>query len=54
MKFELKEIYLINFKSHFLIAKTFVENEFILTEFANLINFKSNIEKIIVDFILKI
>ena len=53
MKFELKKIYSIDFKNHFLIAKVFVKNELILTKFTNLTNLKFNIEKITINSTLK-
>ena len=54
MKYEAEEIYLVNLKNYFLIAKSSQEKESMFFKFINLLNSKLALKKIGVDFILKI
>ena len=54
MKYEAKKAYLVNLKNHFLIAKSFQKRESMLFKFINLLNSKSILKKIRIDFALKI
>ena len=54
IKYEVKEKYFINIENYFLIAKIDLIKNFIITNFINLLNLKSIIEKIEVNSSLKI
>ena len=53
MKYEAKEVYFVNLKNHFLIAKSSREKKSMLFKFINLLNSKSILRKIGVDPVLK-
>ena len=54
MKYEIEKVYFINLKNHFLIVKSFSNKKLIFIKFINLLNSKSILKKIIINFILKI
>ena len=54
IKYEIEEVYFMNLKSYSLIIKFASNKKFIFIEFTNLLNSKSILKKIIINFILKI
>ena len=54
MKYEIKKAYFVNLKNHFLIIKFSSNKKFIFIKFTNLLNLKSFLKKIIINFTLKI
>ena len=54
MKYKAKKTYSVNLKNHFLIAKSSRKKESMLFKFINLLNPKSTLRKIKINFVLKI
>ena len=54
MKYDAKKVYFVNLKNYFLIAKSSREKKSMFFKFINLLNSKSTLKKIRVNFVLKI
>ena len=54
IKYEIKEVYFVNLKNHFLIVKSSREKKSMFFKFINLFNLKSTLKKIKINLILKI
>ena len=54
MKYEAKKVYFVNLKNYFLIAKSSQEKKSMFSKFINLLNSKSVLKKLRVNFTLKI
>ena len=53
IKYEIQKSYQIDLKNHFLATKAFKNKKSMIANFTNLLNSKSALEKVLIDFFLK-